>query len=120
MKFKLFNNRGEFMPELCCGKPMWTTSNGETTHYEREYSFWFSSYSVGDKFQLHITPSIYINLWSKGVLSDDLGSVSHSCGIGIAFLNWNGSFTFMRSLHTKTTEEVNKCLEKNGLQHRVL
>jgi hypothetical protein len=49
-----------------------------------------------------------------------LGSVSHSCDIGIAFWNWNGSFTFMRGLNTNTTEEVNKCLEKNGFQHRVL
>ena len=122
MKFRIFNNRGVFVPRLCCGKPMWTSTNGETTYYEREYSCWFSSFSVGDKFQLHITPSIYINLWRKGVLSslDDLGSISYSCGIGITFLNWNGSFTFMKSLNTKTAEEVNKCLEKNGFQHRVL
>jgi hypothetical protein len=114
MKFRIFNNRGKFMPELCCGKPMWTTSNRETTHYEREYSCWFNSYAFGDKYQLHITPSIHIDLWHKGVLSsiDDLGTVSHSCAIGITFWNWNGSFRFMRVLNTKTTEEINKFLEK--------
>ena len=117
MKFKIFNNRGVFVPRLCCGKPMWTSTNGETTHYEREYSCWFNSYSFGGKHHLHIIPSIYINLWDKGVLSsiDDLGTVSHSCGIGIRFWDWYGDFTFMKSLNTKTTEEINKGLKEKGL-----
>ena len=90
MKIRFFDNRGRFMPELSCGKPMWTTTNGETTHYEREYSCWFSSYSFGDKHQLDITPSIFVNLWDKGSLctEDTLGTITHSCGIGIRFWTW--------------------------------
>lgn len=109
MKFKLFNSRGRFAPELSFGRAMWTTKDGKTTHYEREYICWFNSYSF-DKFQLLITPAIFINKWSRGALSSDdaLGSESYSCGIGISFWSWNGSFTFMKVKNTKTTEEINK------------
>lgn len=117
MKFRIFNSRGKFCPELSCGKPMWTTTNGEKTHYEREYTCWFSSYSFGNKSKIHITPSIFVDLWHKGVLSslDDLGSISHTCAVGISFWNWYGSFTFMKVLNTKTTEEINKNLKGKGL-----
>jgi hypothetical protein len=117
MKFKLFNSRGEFSPMLMCGKPMWTTTNGLHTNYERHYQMWCSSNTYAGKHQLDITPSIFVNLWHKGCLSTDdiLGVTIHSCGIGIRFWTWYGSITFMRSLNTKTTEEINKVLASNGM-----
>jgi hypothetical protein len=117
MKIRFFDNRGRFMPELSCGKPMWTTTNGQKTHYEREYSCWFTSHSFGDRSEVHITPSIFVDFWNKGGLSSisDLGTITHSCGIGIRFWNWYGTFTFMRALNTKTSEEINKGLLGNGV-----
>ena len=118
MKFRMFDKRGKFSPLLSCGKPMWTTSNGETTHYEREYQMWLYSNKFAGKHQLDITPSIFVNLWHKGVslgTDDALGTITHSFGIGIRFWTWYGGITFMRVLNTKTAEEINKNLSKMGL-----
>ncbi len=122
MKFRMFDKRGKFSPLLSCGKPMWTTTDGQQTHYEREYQMWFNSKTYGNKHQVQITPSIIVNLWDKCSLTSimELGMIAHSCGIGIRFWTWYGDITFMRALNTKTTKEVNKSLEENGFQHRVL
>ncbi len=117
MKFRMFDKRGKFSPLISCGKPMWTTIDKKQTHYEREYQMWCNSNTFAGKHQLDITPSIFVNLWQEGSLSTDdiLGVITHNCGIGIRFWTWYGGITFMRSLNTKTAEEINKNLSKMGL-----
>ena len=121
MKFRMFDKRGKFSPLLSCGKPMWTTTDGQQTHYEREYQMWLYSNIFAGKHQLDITPSIFVNLWRKGSLSSimELGMINHCCGIGIRFWTWYGGITFMRALNTKTAEEINTCPTNKGF-HKVL
>lgn len=116
MKFKLFNSRGKFSPTLSFGKVMWRCTNGHP-NFETEYSINFCSYKHMTMYRVYPIPSPYIIRWHRGLLSsiDDLGRSSGSLSVGIEWWNFQCSIMFLKVIHTKTTEQINEDLKKEGL-----
>ncbi len=114
MKFKFFNSRGKFSPTLSLGKLMWICTNGHP-NYETEYSISCFGYNHMTKEKVYPIPSLYILRWHGGVLSsiESLGRSSGSLSIGIEWWNFQCSIMFLKVKHTKTTEQINECLNEN-------
>lgn len=116
MKFKFFNSKGKFSPTLSLGKVMWRCTNGYP-NFETEYSISLFGYKHMNVEKVYPIPSLYILRWHRGVLSSilDLGRSSGSVSIGIEWWNFQCSIMFLKVIHTKTTEQINDDLKKEGL-----
>jgi hypothetical protein len=116
MKIKIFNTRGKFSPTLYLGKLMWRCRDG-SPHYATEYNISAHVYRHCYSDKIYPFPALYILRWHRGIISsiDDLGIISHSISVGIEWWNFQYSIMFLKSKHTKTTEEINKTLVQKKL-----